>query len=385
MANVIEYAKLYQKQLDKLALQGLRTGWMEANAGQVIYNGGKEIKIPKMALDGLADYSRANGYADGDVTLEYETRSMTQDRGRRFSIDAMDVDESGFVATAAAVLGSFQSEKVIPEVDAFRMAMLYKVAAACGHVQTYTPSATDILAKLKADIKNAKKNGAVNPVIHITFDALSLLEIALAGQLRNTTWKQGGIDTTVPAVDGCPLIAMEDARMYKELNISATSGYTGSGIINWIVVDGRAPIAVSKTDVPRIFTPDVNQDADAWRVTYRKYHDIWIPDNKRGLVWASVQSGGSGGNIDGKADGNVVPSVNLNLHEATVAEAGTVTLIADVFPVGETVTWASSASGKATVSDGVVTGVDAGEATISASITVGGVTYKDECAVTVTE
>lgn len=385
MANNIEYAKLYQSQLDKLALQGLRTGWMEANAGQVKYNGGKEIKIPKMSLAGLANYSRSNGYADGDVTLEYETRTMTQDRGRRFNLDAMDVDESGFVATAAAVLGGFQSEKVIPEVDAYRMTMLYKIAAACGHVTTYTPSASDILAKIKADIKNAKKNGAVTPVVHITFDALSLLEIALAGQLRNTTWSQGGIDTTVPAVDGCPLIAMEDARMYKELNISETDGYTGSGIINWIVVGERAPIAVSKTDKPRIFSPDENQDADAWRVNYRKYHDIWVADNKRNQVYANVQSGGSGGNIDGKADGNVVPSVKLNVNEATVAEAGTVTLIADVFPVGETVTWASSASGKATVTDGVVTGVDAGEATISASITVDGVTYKDECAVTVTE
>lgn len=306
MANTIEYAKLYQKELDKQAIQALRTGWMEANAGQVRYEGGKEIKIPKMSLDGLADYNRATGYADGDVTLAYETRVMTQDRGRRFSIDAMDVDESGFVATAAAVLGAFQSEKVIPEVDAYRMTSLYQIAKANSHVTEYTPSASDILATLKADITAAKEAGATDPVVHITFGALGVLETALAGQLHNTTWNGNGIDTQVPSVDGCPLIAMEDARMYKELTITAAGGYTGAGTINWIVVGRRAPIAVSKTDVPRIFTPEQNQDADAWRITYRKYHDIWVADNKRGEVFANVKAGTeAAGNVDGTDNGNV--------------------------------------------------------------------------------
>lgn len=306
MANVIEYAKIYQKQLDTLAVQALRTGWMEANAGQVIYNGGKEIKIPKLSLDGLANYNRANGYANGSVTLEYETRTMTQDRGKKFNIDAMDVDESGFVATGAAVLGAFQAEKVIPEVDAFRMTSLYQIAKANNNVTTYTPNASDILATLKADITKAKKRGAQNIVIHITFDALGKLETAMAGQLRAQTFRVGGVDTQIPAIDGCPLIAMEDARMYKELTISATDGYSGAGVINWIVVDGRTPIAVSKTDKPRIFTPEQNQDADAWVVTYRKYHDIWVADNKRGLVIANAQAGNeTAGNVDGEANGNV--------------------------------------------------------------------------------
>ena len=42
----------------------------------------------------------------------------------------------------------------------------------------------------------------------------------------------------------------------------------------------RAPIAVSKTDKVRVFTPDVNQKADAWKIDYRKYHDLWIPKNR---------------------------------------------------------------------------------------------------------
>lgn len=290
MANTIEYAKLYQKNLDQLSVQDSVTGWMEANAGQVIYNGGREIKIPKMSIDGLADYDRAKGYAEGAVTLEYETRTMTQDRGKKFVLDAQDVDESGFVATGAAVLGTFQSEKVVPEIDAYRLSTLYGIAKAAGNVSyAYNPSAAGVLAALKADIANVRKKGGKNLVVHISYDAMNALEIALAAQLHNMTWAQGGINTQVPMIDNCPLIATEDARLYTKLTISKDNGYTGTGAINWIVADARAPIAVSKTDVPRIFAPDVNQNADAWIITYRKYHDLWVADNKKALIAANVQ------------------------------------------------------------------------------------------------
>ena len=51
----------------------------------------------------------------------------------------------------------------------------------------------------------------------------------------------------------------------------------------------------------------------------------------------------------------------------------------------DNVKWTSSDDTVASVEDGVVTGVAAGNATITASITVDGVTYSDTCAVTVSE
>ena len=48
--NTLATATLFQETLDKVAMHEALTGWMEANAGDVIYNGGAEIKIPKMSL-----------------------------------------------------------------------------------------------------------------------------------------------------------------------------------------------------------------------------------------------------------------------------------------------------------------------------------------------
>jgi hypothetical protein len=45
-----------------------------------------ELIIPKLTMDGLADYSRSSGYVDGD-TFTNETVTFNYDRGRRFSVD----------------------------------------------------------------------------------------------------------------------------------------------------------------------------------------------------------------------------------------------------------------------------------------------------------
>ena len=70
-------------------------------------------------------------------------------------------------------------------------------------------------------------------------------------------------------------------------NDGKTDGQTDGGFapasdaaqINWIICPRNVPIAVSKTDNFKIFSPDVNQKADAWLIQYRKFHDLWIKNN----------------------------------------------------------------------------------------------------------
>lgn len=79
----------------------------------------------------------------------------------------------------------------------------------------------------------------------------------------------------------------------------------------------------------------------------------------------------------------VTPSVTLP-GSAEVTEGEEFQLTVQTVPAGAEVTWTSSAEGKATVDEyGVVSGVEAGSANITASITVDNVTYSDTCAVTV--
>ena len=84
-------------------------------------------------------------------------------------------------------------------------------------------------------------------------------------------------------------------------------------------------------------------------------------------------------------NGTEHPYVRLNNNYITVPKDSTAVLTADVYPAGSTVTWSSTATGKAQVSDGTVTGVAAGSSIITAAITVDSVTYNDTCTVVVTE
>ena len=81
---------------------------------------------------------------------------------------------------------------------------------------------------------------------------------------------------------------------------------------------------------------------------------------------------------------DVTAMIVVDPSEANVDGGTTLQLKASVLPEGSAVTWQSSNTSKATVSNkGLVTPVAAGSAVITAAITVGGVTYKDVCNVTV--
>lgn len=79
----------------------------------------------------------------------------------------------------------------------------------------------------------------------------------------------------------------------------------------------------------------------------------------------------------------IEPNINLSKASMKVKVDATSKLTAYPTPQDAVVTWASSDSTKATVEDGVVTGVAVGSANITASITYDGTTYTDTCAVTV--
>lgn len=84
------------------------------------------------------------------------------------------------------------------------------------------------------------------------------------------------------------------------------------------------------------------------------------------------------------ASSSVTPEVILNRSNMSLSVGQTGRLYATTRPIGESVTYTSSDTEKATVnSTGVVTGVAAGTSTITAKITVNGTNYTDSCVVTV--
>lgn len=301
MPNAIQRASVFQTELDTQFIQESVTGWMDENASQVQYAGGKEIKIPSVVLQGMGNYDRTNGAPGSTVTLTYETLAMSMDRGRALEIDEMDVEETKGAAAMAALAATFQAELVVPEVDAYRLS---KAATLAGSTRqrTYTPAAASILATLNEDIMTVvdKVGSGAQLVIHISNAAYGVLVNSekLVKQLDVVNFQKGEVSQRVRSIDGIPLIntrnnLMKTAFTFKD---GVTSGQEAGGFeaataakqINWIIFARRAPIAVSKQDKSRLFDPETWQKARCWHYDYRRYHDLWIPKNKLDGVFANI-------------------------------------------------------------------------------------------------
>ena len=298
-ANNIAYATLFQQVLDEQMVQEETTGWMDANAGQVQYNGGKTVKVPKLTMTGLGDYSRTGGYPEGSVNLSYEQFTMTQDRATQFLLDQMDVDETNFAANAETVMAEFQRTQVVPEVDAYRISKLATYAIDGDYADKnveygYTPASATIVGKLA----DAVEIGGYDSYILATPAVVKALEVAIgSNNISSATFAQGGFDQTVPAFNGRPIIKVDAERMVTAIKTSNLSSGTGGGWtkgddaldVNFIVVPRTAPIAVNKLDEPKIFDPGTVQEYSGWLIDYRRYHDLWVMDNKLKGIYVNIK------------------------------------------------------------------------------------------------
>ena len=280
MANSITKFKAYIDKLDTVYQQASATSILDADA-DTVRMGAKagEFLIPKMSMDGLADYSRSNGYVKGDVTITYETKSCNYDRGRKFSVDAMDNEE-----TAGIAFGKLASEfirtKVVPEMDAFRFA---KYASATGILSAAeaTPTAgTSVLTALQTAV-NAQDEAEVNVDGKILYITPTLLTLA---KNVDTTKSKAILDRfekiiTVPQTRFYTAIDMKDGTSSNE-TAGGYAGATGGYKINFMIINRDAVIQFGKHTVNKVITPEENQTDDGYMFFYRAYSIAETYENK---------------------------------------------------------------------------------------------------------
>ncbi|MBS1461360.1 MAG: hypothetical protein HP018_01370 [Ruminiclostridium sp.] len=280
MANSITKFKAYIDKLDTVYQQASATSILDADA-DTVRTGAKagEFLIPKMSMDGLADYSRSSGYVKGDVTITYETKSCNYDRGRKFSVDAMDNEE-----TAGIAFGKLASEfirtKVVPEMDAFRFA---KYASATGILSAAeaTPTAgTAVLTALQTAV-NAQDEAEVNVDGKILYITPTLLTLA---KNVDTTKSKAILDRfekiiTVPQTRFYTAIDMKDVTSSNE-TAGGYAGATGGYKINFMIINHDAVIQFGKHTVNKVVSPEENQTDDGYMFFYRAYSIAETYENK---------------------------------------------------------------------------------------------------------
>lgn len=310
MANSINYAAVFNRILDEKFYILPRTMWMEDTNPGIVWEGGKEVKIPKLGMDGLGDM---NGYKapQGDLVLDYETKKLQWYRGRNFSIGRYDVDETNFALTVGNALRVFLNEHVIPEIDCLRIANAAQGAISYGKVTVQATSGistANILEKLLSDIATVQDAIGENEQLYIQISTglKNLLEQStqITRYLNVKDFAVRSATLRLEAINDQYLIGTPSRYMHSifGLNDGATAGQTVGGVtfanlgpnINWIIAARPAVDAIARPQITKVIDPDMNQEGEFWKVMFSVYHGNWILENKGDGLLVNIDNvGGS--------------------------------------------------------------------------------------------
>ena len=256
----------------------------------------KTVLIAETSMSGLGDYSRADGFVSGDLTLTWKPYTFEYDRGRTFQIDAMDDAE-----TMGLAFGSLASEfmrvKVTPEIDAIRFA---KYATNAGTtVGADLTNKTTIPAISTAEVVMEEKEVSLaNCIIFMTPTVYGYVKDD-TDHFQRTLVPSENPNRNFGSFDEMPIAKVPQTRFYTAVNTlsgkddGAAGGYVkaeGAKDINFMIVDRASVIQLIKHGKIRVFDPDTNQSADAYKVDYRVYHDAWVLNNKKNGIYCHTKA-----------------------------------------------------------------------------------------------
>ena len=292
MANSIALSKIYTNLLDEVYKNSALTAVLESDASLARAGANaNEIVIPKLSMSGLADYKRNSGYVNGDVTLNWETVQFNYERGRMFQVDDMDNEETQNIAFGR-LAGEFIRTKVVPELDAFRFAK-YAAVTGAGTATGTLSTGADVIAALRT--ATSTMDEAEVPMedrhLFITPTLLGLVEDLDTSKSKEVLSRFATI-TKVPQTRFYSAIKLNDGTTSGE----EAGGYvkaSGAVDLNFEIIHKPAVLQFTKHAVPKIISPEQNQDADAWKYGYRNYGLCDTYENKAAGIYVHKKASSS--------------------------------------------------------------------------------------------
>ena len=292
MANSIALSKIYTNLLDEVYKNSALTAVLESDASLARAGANaNEIVIPKLSMSGLADYKRNSGYVNGDVTLNWETVQFNYERGRMFQVDDMDNEETQNIAFGR-LAGEFIRTKVVPELDAFRFAK-YAAVTGAGTATGTLATGADVIAALRTATSSMDEEEVPMEDRHlfITPTLLGLVEDLDTSKSKEVLSRFATI-TKVPQTRFYSAIKLNDGTSSGE----EAGGYvkaSGAVDLNFEIIHKPATLQFTKHAVPKIISPEQNQDADAWKYGYRNYGLCDTYENKAAGIYVHKKAASS--------------------------------------------------------------------------------------------
>lgn len=285
MPNTINYATKFSNQLRDLYGQESKSDILFHSNSDIQITGAKDIKIPTLAVSGYKDHTRGSlGFAQGNYSNNYETKTLDHDRSIEFVVDPMDFDETDTVVSLANIQKRFDTTQAIPELDCYTFSKLYTEAKRVGStVKTTALTSANILSDFDANLEALEEAGVPldRLVLFCTPNYRTLLKNAEGIQRTLDIKNGGGIDRRVHSLDDISnIVTVPSARLKTVYNFTdGCKADTTAKQIDYILIDPEAQVSRVKYSYIHLFAPGSDsRTSDNYLYQNRRYNGTFAID-----------------------------------------------------------------------------------------------------------
>lgn len=294
ISNSIGLASEYVPLLDEVYKASSKTAILDTAQDRVRWSDEYHtFYLFETDMVGLGDYDRNDGFVRGDVTAQWRAYAPQWDRGRQFLVDRIDNAESMGMAFGT-LAGEFMRTKVVPETDAVRFEAYSKGAA--DSMKTAESISTGSAAVAAIDLGTEKLDNAEVPYEgRLLFVNPTMYRLIKTGITRMVMNDENDINYNVEFYNDMRVITVPSGRFNTAITLAqptahdGAGGYTATGsTINFMIIHPSAVMQAVKLANPRIFSPEVTQEAQAWMYDFRQYHGAWVKHQKTNGIYVNA-------------------------------------------------------------------------------------------------
>ncbi len=255
---------------------------------------GKTIKLATARTSGAGDYSVSEGWPAGQGSLTWEEYSLEYDRATSFLVDALDSEMTSSLASASVFANDFIRTKMVPEIDAVRIARASSAAIGAENTEAGALTSATILGKIEDALdsvytQTGKDSGR-------TIYVNSKLKSTLRKSTEFTRVKDLGsagdkISTSFEMIDDDYVVWVPPTRMYSSVELG--TGYskgTNAEDLNFLVCADRSAQGVVAYADMTVIPKGAHTRGDADFFGYRIYHDCIVPKQQVGGLFVSTEA-----------------------------------------------------------------------------------------------
>lgn len=328
--NNIELSTVYLPIIDEVYKEAAKTSVLEGDEATVKKGNNGEIRIAKLDMDGLGDFSRNDGYTKGSTSLSWETIRYDKERSQDLRIDRLDNDET-VAEPFAKLAGEFIRTKVAPETDAARIAKIAStsgITSVAGTISTGAQAISALRSCANAmdelEVPRESRLLFIVPTLKSLIDDLDttkskevmnrfsqIIEVPQTRMYTAITLNDGNssygyvrapgeyVKTTDTAIDSSKTYYTKSGDTYTAVasptaaNLSSYYEFVGKGYpINFICVEKSAAVCALEQYI-KYFSPDEDQEGDSHVFKYRNNNLYgYCYENKLAGIYCCYNSAG---------------------------------------------------------------------------------------------